>query len=279
LNQNKPWFHEECLGFLDRRKRGKLQWIQDPRQSNVNILNNVRREVSRHFRNKKKAYLRDKIEELETNSKIQNFRDLYRGINYFKKGYQPRSHIAKDEKGDLVADSHGIVARWRNYFSQLFNVHGLKDVRQAEIHTGEPLVPEPSAAAFELAIDKLKSHKSPDIDQIPAELIKEGRRTICLEIYKLMISIWKKEKLPEEWKESIIIPIHKKGEKTDCSNYRGMSLFPTTYKIVSIILLSRLIPYAKEIIRYNQCGFRCNRLTIDHIFCIRQILEKKMGIE
>ena len=78
---------------------------------------------SRHFRNKKKAYLRDKIEKLETNSKIQNIRDLYRGINYFKKGYQPRCNIVKDEKGDLVADSHRIVARWRNYFSQLFNVH------------------------------------------------------------------------------------------------------------------------------------------------------------
>jgi len=52
----------------------------------------------------------------------------------------------KDEKGDLVTDSHSIVARWRNYFTQLFNVHGVKDVRQAEIHTAEPLVPEPSAA-------------------------------------------------------------------------------------------------------------------------------------
>jgi len=54
LNQNKSWFDEECLGFLDQRKRAKLQWIQDPSQSNVDILNNVRREVSRHFRDKKK---------------------------------------------------------------------------------------------------------------------------------------------------------------------------------------------------------------------------------
>jgi len=172
---------------------------------------------------------------------------LYRGINYFKKGYQPRCYILKDEKGDLVADSDSIVARWRNYFSQLFNVHGVKDVRQAEIHTAEPLVPEPSAAEFELAIDKLKSHKSPGIDNIPAELIKAGGRKFCLEIHKLFTSIWKKEKLPEEWKESIIIPIHKKGDKTVCSNYRGISLLPNTYKILSNILLSRLIPYAKEI--------------------------------
>ena len=168
--------------------------------------------------------LRAKIEELETNSKIKNIRDLYRGINDFKKGYQPRCNIVKNEKGDLVADSHSIVVRWKNYFSQLFNVHGVKDSGQVEIPTAEPLVPEPSAFEVELAIDKLKCHNSPGIDEITAELIKAGGGTICLEIHKLIISIWKKEKLPEEWKESIIVPIHKKGDKTDCNNYRGISL-------------------------------------------------------
>ena len=200
---------------------------------------------------------------------------MYRGISDFKKGYQPRCNIVKDGKGDWVAGYQGIVARWRNYFSQLFNVHRVKDVGQAEIHTAEPLVPEPSASEVELAIDKLKSHKSPGIHQIPAERIMAGGRTIYLEIHKLIISIWKEEKLPEEWKESIIVPIHKKGDKTDCNNYRGISLLPTTYKILSNILLSGLIPYAKEMIENHQCGFRRNRSTSDHIFCIRQILEKK----
>jgi len=117
LKQIKPWFDEACLGFLDERKRTKMQWIQDPSKSNVDILNNVRREVSRHFGDKKKAYLRAKIQELETNSRIQNIRDLYRGINDFKKGYRPRCNIVKKEKGGLLADTHSIVARWRNYFS------------------------------------------------------------------------------------------------------------------------------------------------------------------
>ena len=76
------------------------------------------------------------------------------------------------------------MAGWRNYFSQLFNVHGVKEVGQAEIHTAEPLVPEPSASEVELAIDKLKSQKSPGTDQIPAELIKAGGETISLEIQK-----------------------------------------------------------------------------------------------
>ena len=78
--------------------------------SNVNNLNNVRCEATVYFRNKKKIYLKAKIEELETNSKIKNIRNLYsyRGINDFKKGYQPRSIIVKDEKSNLVADCNSI---------------------------------------------------------------------------------------------------------------------------------------------------------------------------
>jgi hypothetical protein len=142
--------------------------------------------------------MKAKIEKLETNSKIKNVRVLYRGINDFKKGYQRRTNIVKDEQGDLVVDPHSILARWRNYFSQILNVHGVNVVRQAETHTAELLVPEPSVSEIELAIDKLKSHKSPGIDQKPAELIKAGGRTINSEIRKLIISIWNKEELPEE---------------------------------------------------------------------------------
>ena len=65
----------------------------------------------------------------ETNSKTKNIRDLYRNISDFKKDYQPSTNIVKDEKGDLVADSHIILARWKNSFSQLLNVHGVNDVR------------------------------------------------------------------------------------------------------------------------------------------------------
>jgi hypothetical protein len=75
-----------------------------------------------------------------------------------------------------------------------------------------------------------------------------------------------KEDLPQEWKESIIVPIYKKGDKTDCSNYRGISLLSTLYKILSNILLTRVTPYTEEITGDHQCGFRRNRSTTDHMF-------------
>jgi hypothetical protein len=96
------------------------------------------------------------------------------------------------------------------------NVHGVNDIRQTEIHTAEPLVPVLSASEVEMAIEKLKRHKSPSIDQIPAELIKASGMAIHYEIHKLINGIWKEEELPEQWKEVIMVPTH---------NYKSLSPF------------------------------------------------------
>jgi hypothetical protein len=201
-----------------------LQWLQDSSEIIGYNLKNVRREASRHFRNKKRKYLKDKSNELATNSKNRNFRDLSRGINGFKKGYQWKNDFVKDENGDLLADSHNILNRWRKYFSRLLNVHNVTDGRQIEVHTAEPLVPSPSRLEVEIAIAKLKKYKSQGSDQIPAELIQAVGEMLLSENHKVINSVWNKEELPDQWKESIIVPIHKKGDKTDCNYYRGISL-------------------------------------------------------
>jgi hypothetical protein len=84
-NRHKPWFDKGCSKLVDRRKLVKLQWLQDPSVLNEDNLSNLRREASRHFRNKKREYLKDKFNELESNCKNKNIRDLYKGINEFKK--------------------------------------------------------------------------------------------------------------------------------------------------------------------------------------------------
>jgi preprotein translocase subunit Sec63 len=66
------------LTIVRQRKQAKLQWLQDPSEINGNNMNNIRREISRHFRNKKREYMKDKIDELATNGKNKNIRDLYR---------------------------------------------------------------------------------------------------------------------------------------------------------------------------------------------------------
>jgi hypothetical protein len=139
--------------------------------------------------------------------------------------------------------------RWKHFFNQFLNVHGVHDVRQMDIYAAEELIPEISLAEVEVAIGKLKSYKSLGTDQIPAKLIKAGGKTYS-EIHRLICSIWNKEELPQQWKESIIVPIFRKGDKTDCNNYQGISLLSTAYKILSNILLARLTPICQR----NYCG-------------------------
>jgi hypothetical protein len=111
-------------------------------------------------------------------------------------------------------------------------VHRVSDVRQTEVHRAKSLVPDHSPFEVEIAIATLKRHKLQGSDEIPAEWIQAGGEILRSNIHKLINSIWNKEELPDQWKESIIVPVHKKGDKNNCSNYRGIPLLSTSYKIL-----------------------------------------------
>ena len=136
------------------------------------------------------------------------------------------------------------------------------------------MIPEPTIIEIQTAIKSLKNNKSPAEDGIPAELFKYGGDIIEQRLLKLFKIIWDKESKPEDWEIAVMIPIHKRGDKLDCSNYRGISVLAVAYKILTKIIYNRLLKYTEDIIGEYQCGFRPGRSTIDHIFSIRQILEK-----
>jgi hypothetical protein len=137
--------------------------LQNSSQINGDNLKNLRCETSRKFRKKKRGYLKGKINELETNNKNEKIRDLYRGRNEYKKGCQTLINIIKDGNGNLIADPHSVLNRWKRFFK--LNVHGVHDVRQMDMHTALPLVPEPSLIEAGTV-------------RIPAELIKAGGETL-----------------------------------------------------------------------------------------------------
>jgi len=92
---------------------------------------------------------------------------------------------------------------------------------------------ERSETEVEMPINKLRNIKSPGIDNTTAELIKACGTTLIKELHKSINAIWRKEELPKEWKTSIAVPVYKKGDKSDCNNYRGISLLSTCYKVLS----------------------------------------------
>jgi hypothetical protein len=169
-------------------------------------------------------------------------------INECNKRDQPGVNIIKDGNSNLLTDPQSLLKRQKNFFNKVLNVPGVHDVRQMDTHTAEPLVPEPSLVEAEIGVGKVKQAKSLGTDKILAKLIKAGDETLCSKVHDLICSIWNKEELPQQWKESIILPMHKNGDKTDCDNYQGISLLSTAYKILSNILLARLTACVSEII-------------------------------
>ena len=124
-------------------------------------------------------------------------------------------------------------------------------------------------------IRKMKNGRAGGEDDIVIELIKLCNTELLIkEIQQLIASVWTSKSMPEEWQSCILFPIHKKGDKRDCKNYRGISLLNVIYKIFSNALYKRMEPVAEKILGDYQCGFRRNRSTTDQYFALSQIFEK-----
>jgi hypothetical protein len=146
MKKHTPRIVKEGSKLLDQRKHASLHWLKDPSEIKGDNRNHIRYEVSRYFRNKKREYLKAKIYELTTNSKNKNIRDLCRRRN------ESRSNLVKDDHSALQAHFYNILIRWRNYFSQLLNVHVVSNVRQKDIHRAELLAPDYIPFEVEIAM-------------------------------------------------------------------------------------------------------------------------------
>ena len=144
-----------------------------------------------------------------------------------------------------------------------------EEISDFDIQTEEPTYEE-----VKRIIQNLKNNKSPGPDKIINELIKKRGVTLWHRLCSLLIKMWRREQIPDEWKDSYTCPIYKKGDRTNCQNYTAITLLNTAYKIFTGIMYNRLAEYAGKQIGDYQMGFRTNRSTTDNIYMIRQIYEK-----
>ncbi|KAJ0176515.1 hypothetical protein K1T71_007694 [Dendrolimus kikuchii] len=151
---------------------------------------------------------------METLIQSGQSRKFYQDVRNVKKGYQPRTQTLEDHLGNLIMDNDEIKTMWMEYFKNLLNKITL-----------------PTFEEVKKAIIQLKNNKSLGIDGVPAELWKYSGPAVQHKLYELLKMIWQTGKQPLEWNMGIICPIHKKGSKKKCHNYRGIALLPTAYNI------------------------------------------------
>ena len=178
----------------------------------------------------------------------------------------------------LLKDSDSVTSRWKEHFSDLLNLPSTvsesttEQIPQRSIREEMAVPPKPEEV--EEAISKMKNNKAAGPDGIPAEIFKAGGPKLAEQVHELIEKIWLQEVSPCDLRDALIVTIFKKGDKSDCGNYRGISLLSIAGKILARILATRLQPLSEEILPESQYGFRPFRGTVDAIFTARQLQEK-----
>ena len=275
--RSKPWFDDDCSSAVELRSQARLKHLQKPDDlALLEAYKAVRRTTRNLLKAKKRQYILGLVEELEQESRAKNSGEFFRRLKSFRRGFQPNRQVLRSRNGELISDSVRILEEWKTYFNSLLNGPIPDDPLPPpeDLDDVQPDVPPVTLEEVKASVDRLKKRKACGADDIPSELWKCGGDVVCEALHRLITKVWDSERLPDQWKEALIVPVFKKGDRKACTNYRGISLICTAYKVLSDILRQRLTPLAEEILGDYQCGFRRNRSTIDQIFTLRQILEK-----
>ena len=204
---------------------------------------------------------------------------MYEGI---KKACGPvikRSAPLKTLTGEVITDKKQQMDRWVEHYLELYSSETkLADNALNAIEalpTLDHLDTLPTITEVKCAINELASGKAPGKDGIPIEVIRSGQDTLTLQIHQLIELCWREGQVPQDFKDSSIITLYKnKGDRSDCNNYRGISLLCIVGKVFARIVLRRLQVLGDQVYPESQCSFRQNRSTIDMIFSLRQMQEK-----
>ena len=178
----------------------------------------------------------------------------------------------KDASGRLLTQEKDILNRWKEYFAELFNPTSGQHTKPSEPIDDE--INDISPIEVTTAIKALKSGKAAGIDEIRPEMLKSlncGGINWLTRIYQI---VWKTGKAPAEWQTGIVVPIFKKSDQKECSNYRGITLLSLPGKVFARIIERRCRDIVEPNIQETQCEFRAGRGTTDQIFTLQQILEE-----
>ena len=160
----------------------------------------------------------------------------------------------------------------------VLNLHSSFDVRVVDAAEEYPerseLADPPTKEEVMEALGKLKGGKAGGKSGILPEMVRGCGGEIVDYIMDMFHTVWMEQTVPQEWRDALLVPLPKKGDLTQCDNWRGVSLLNVVAKVFSKVIQVRLQRVAEEMLPDSQCGFRAGRGCADMIFCARQLVEK-----
>ena len=283
--KHQDWFDQnarEISTLLDRMHKAHRATLNNPQsQSHKKLWQALRSEAQTTLRTLQDEWWISKANEIQTHADRSDMHSFYDAV---KTIYGPRNcslaPVRSVDGTSLIRDQAMIVERWAEHFNTLLNQPTPVDPTVLAELPEHPTMPDldlpPTFKEILHAVKTLINNKSPGPDSIPAELLKEGGYLCTRTLHRYISEVWRQECVPQQWKDANIVTIYKnKGDKSVCSNSRGISLLATAGKVLAKVMLRRLISTISErVTPESQCGFRKDRGTVDMIFVTRQLQEK-----
>lgn len=284
--KNPDWFNEnskEIEAALSHKTSSYQKLLNAPREAKLQKEFKVAKakvlQVTRHAKNE--WYLK-KAAEIQGHADRHDSKAFFQAV---KALYGPTHNIEcpiKDANGTLLKNSIDIRNRWKEYYENLLNAAPAAPADVEKAVESLPQFPEfseldapPTLEEIENAVKLLKNGKAPGPDSLPAEIFKHGGRQLRAKLHTLFQKIWKEETVPKDFRDASVVNIYKrKGDRADCTNYRGISLLCAAGKILARIITTRLQTALEALLPESQAGFRPGRGTVDMMFAVRQVQEK-----
>ena len=263
--KRQKWLSEEALQIAVKRRELKSKGEKE-RYSHLNA------EFQRIARRDKKAFLSDQRKEIEENNRMGKTRDLFKKISDTKGIFHAKMGTIKDRNGMDLTEAEGIKKRWQEYTEELDK----KDLHNSDNHNGVITHLEPDILEWEVkwVLGSITTNKASEGDEIPVELFQILKDDAMKMLHSICQQIWKTQQWLQNWKRSVFIPIPKKGNAKECSNYRTIALISHSSKGMLKILQVGLQQYVNHELPDIQTGIRKGRGTIDQIANICWVTKK-----
>ena len=277
---------KELLQIAAKHTFGKIKkiqndWFDDQDEEIQKLLKDKklnRNALRERIRKVKNIWFQQKANDTERYSQEKNHREFYATLNAVYGPKTKSSHPVRTKNGELLTSPDKIKDRWVEHFSDLSNqptevdLDILEDIEQHSII--ESLDDSVTEDELHKVLKNTKLGKSPGPDGVLPEVLVHGGARLKASLLALFANFWTTENIPSDLVDTNITILFKKGDRSQCCNYRGISLLSAVGKRLADIILQRLQRLAENIYPQSQSGYRRSRSTIDGIFTLRQLMEK-----
>ncbi|KAK3511018.1 hypothetical protein QTP70_029036 [Hemibagrus guttatus] len=266
------WWNEEVQDSIQRKRLAKKKWDMDRTEENRQEYKELQRRVKREVAKAKQKAYDELYTRLDTREGEKDLYRLARQRDRDGKDVQ-QVRVIKDRDGRVLTSEESVQRRWKEYFEELMNEENEREKRVEGVNSVEQKVDKIRKDEVRKALKRMKSGKAVGPDDIPVEVWKCLGEAAVEFLASLFNRVLESEKMPEEWRRSVLVPIFKnKGDMQSCSNYRGIKLMSHTMKLWERVVEARLRKVVE--ICEQQYGFMPRKSTIDAIFALRILMEK-----